>query len=231
MKASHIAKKNECEVQLSSTRSINVPRYKLRLVAWYATRSVRTASVLGGCKCSSFVSFRADDTDTPVCCASPARDFPGDVSNLRRALSRLSSFSMCCLQVSYCLNSNILLENLSLTCKRFSCMKRIQQENWVIWRLKRTLRESSVQNLFHVTLLAPSIWTWLLDFCKTISYTFLISHTVLRVPPINFTVQKVYHQSWNYFESLLPHTIVEALVRQQPQILMGRSHVWERGAL
>jgi len=180
-----------------------------------------------------FFLFRADDTDTPVCCASPARDFLGDVSNLRRALSRLSSFRMCCLQVSYSLNSNILLENLSHTHKRLSCMKSIQRENWVIWHLKRTLRESSVQNLFHVNLLAPSIWTWLLDFCKTISYTILISNTVLRVPRINFTVQNIHHQSWNYFESLLPHTIVEELVRQQPQILMGRSHVhvWERGAL
>jgi hypothetical protein len=140
----------------------------------------------------------------------------------------LSSFSTCCLQVPYFLNSTILQENFSLTCKRFSCMKSVQQENSVICHLNRTLRESSVQNLFHVTLLALSIWTWLLDFCKTIPYTFLIFHTVLRVPPINFTVQKVYQQRWNYFESLLPRIIVAALVRQQPQILKGRSHVWER---
>jgi len=164
MKASYIAKHKECEVHLSSTRSITVPGHKLSLVARYASRSVRTAGVLHRCKCSSFVSFRADDTDTPVCCASPARDFLWDVSNLRRALSRLSSFCTCCLQVPYCLNSNILLENFSLTCKRFSSMKSIQHENLVIWHLNRTLRESSVQNLFHVTLLAPSIWTWLLDF-------------------------------------------------------------------
>jgi len=132
MKAGDIAKQNECEFHLSSTHSINVPSHKLSLVARYASRSVRTAGVLRGCKCSSFVSFRAEDTDTPVCCASPARDILGDVSSLRRALSRLSSFSTCCLQAPYCLNSNILQENFSLTCKRFSCMKSVQQENSVI---------------------------------------------------------------------------------------------------
>jgi hypothetical protein len=128
--------------------------------------------------------------------------------------------------VPYCLNSNILLEEFSLTCKRFSCMESIQQENLVIWHLKNTLRKFSVRNLFHVTLLAPSIWTWLLDFCKTISYTFLVSHTVLCAPPINFTVQKVYHQRWNYFESLLPHIILAALVRQKPKYSCA-DHMYE----
>ena len=132
MKASYIAKQNECETHLSSTRPINVPGHKLSLVARHASRSVQTAGVLRGCKCSSFVSFNADDTETPACCASPARDLLGDVSNLRTASSRFSSFCTCCLQVPYCLNSNIMPENFSLIRKRLSCMESMQRENLVI---------------------------------------------------------------------------------------------------
>lgn len=190
MKENYIVQQNEREFHLSSTRYIHVPRHKLSLVARYASRSARTGRVLSGCKCGSFVSFCADDTDTPVCCASIDRDFLGDVSNLRRASSRFSSFSTCCLQVLNCLNSNTLLENFSLTCKRVSCMESMQQEHLVIWHLKRKLRKSWVRNSFHVTLLGPSTWTWLLDFCKTVSYTFLVSHTVLHVPPINLQPKK-----------------------------------------
>jgi len=53
-------------------------------------------------KCSSSVSFFANDEDMPICCVSESSDLSGDVSTLLQIFSSFSCMVYCFLAFSHC---------------------------------------------------------------------------------------------------------------------------------